>query len=588
VHPTDVDPGVTLAGRYRVAELLAESPGDGGVAQTWRAIDEVLSRSVVVHVLAADDPRAPALLEASRHAATVSDARFIRVLDAMGEDGVAYVVREWVHGRSLATLLADGPLPPRNAGLIVREVAEALASAHTQGLTHERLDPDCVVVTDAGSIKIVGLATQLALSNGNGQADGPDAGEDRDPARSDALGLGRLLYAGLTARWPTGPRSGLEAALRSGDGSLLSPRQCLAGIPKALDEITDRILSDQPRHGTPLESPDQVSAALIEAVGITPPEGVLPISGPPPSNSALIGGYELTEPFQNRGGMAPNGAPPGPPPGSDRTMPVAARQPMGPPRNRPPAPGGRPSRPPAGRGPGGPGGPGGGYPGGPPPRPAGRPYRPPTGTRWRRAATLLVGVVLFVGLILLGWQLLRGAFQSDNTSGDQPTASNEQTQQSTPTPKAPAKPYTIAAGGDLDPRPEGNGNENGEDAPDAFDGNADTSWKTQTYFDPLEAQKPGVGMWVDLGSVKEVGNVKLTLVGTGSDLELRAAPEAASDAPGSLDAWQQVGKAAGAGDNAEIKLDEPVKTRFLLVWFTKLPAEGGNFRGGVAEIVVRQ
>ncbi|GAB3405532.1 protein kinase family protein [Flindersiella endophytica] len=582
MHPTDVDPGVTLAGRYRVAELLAESPGDGGVAQTWRAIDEVLSRSVVVHVLAAEDPRAPTLLEASRHAATVSDARFIRVLDAMGEDGVAYVVREWVHGRSLATLLADGPLPPRNAGLIVREVAEALASAHTQGLTHERLDPDCVVVTDAGSIKIVGLATQLALTDGTNH--GADGGADRDPARADALGLGRLLYAGLTARWPTGPRSGLEAALRSGDGSLLSPRQCLAGIPKALDEITDRILSDQPRHGTPLESPDQVSAALIEAVGITPPEGVLPISGPPPSNSALVGGYELTAPFQGR--QHPNGAPPGPPPGSERTVPVPTGQPMGPPRNRPPAPGGRPPRPPAGRGPGGGGR--GGYPGGPPPRPADRPYRQPSGTRWRRAATLLVGIVLFIGLILLGWQLLRGAFQSNNTADDQPTTKNEQTKQDTPTPTQPSKPLSIAAGGDLDPRPQGNGQENGDDAPLAYDGKADTAWKTQTYYDPLEQQKPGVGMWVDLGSVKDIADVKLTLLGTGSDLELLAAPEAASDAPSSLDAWQQVGKAAGAGETADIKLDEPAKTRFLLVWFTKLPKEGGNYRGGVAEIVVRQ
>lgn len=580
MHPTDVDPGVTLAGRYRVAELLAESPGDGGVAQTWRAIDEVLSRSVVVHVLAADDPRAPALLEASRHAATVSDARFIRVLDAMGEDGVAYVVREWVHGRSLATLLADGPLPPRNAGLIVREVAEALAGAHTQGLTHERLDPDCVVVTDAGSIKIVGLATQLALTDGNG-----DAVVDRDPARADALGLGRLLYAGLTARWPTGPRSGLEAALRAGDGSLLSPRQCLAGIPKALDEITDRILSDQPRHGTPLESPDQVAAALIEAVGITPPEGVLPISGPPPSNSALVGGYELTERFQGGRAASPNGAAPGGVSASERTVPVApGPPPMGPPRNRPPASGGRPPRP-AGARPAPPRG-GGGYPGGPP-RPPDRPYRQPSGTRWRRTATLLVGVVLFVGLILLGWQLLRGAFQTDNTAGDDtPSASSDPSKEGTPTQTAPAKPYQIAASGDFDP--EGNNEENGEDAPRAYDGKADTSWQTQTYYDPLEAQKDGVGMWIDLGSAQDVGNVALTLDGTGTDLELRAAPEAAVEAPESMDAWQEIGKATGAGDTAQIKLDKPVKTRFLLVWFTKLPAEGGDFRGGVAEIVVRR
>lgn len=552
MHPTDVDPGVTLAGRYRVAELLAEAPGDGGVAQTWRAVDEVLSRSVVVHVLSADDERAPVLLDASRRAATVSDARFIRVLDAMEEDGVAYVVREWVQGRSLAKLLVDGPLPPRNAGLLVREVAEALASAHLQGLTHERLDLDSVVVTDSGSIKIVGLATQSALT-----ADGGEPATD--PSHADALGLGRLLYAGLTGRSPSGPRSGLEAAVRGPDGTLLSPRQCLAGIPKGLDEITERILSENPRHGTPLDSPDQVAMALIEAVGITPPEGVLPAMAQhrpgdpigeyappvarPPAHYAASGGY--------------------PPPDDDRTQAF----------QRPPQP------PYAAHG---------GPPGPPPQRPP-QPYRRQRPSRWRRAVTLLVGLVLFAGLILLGWQLTQGAFQLNPNAGDSTDTPTEE--EPTPkTPDRPEKPYKISAGGDFDPESQGgNGEEYPENVPLTYDGDENTQWTTYEYYDPMDVQgKNGVGFWVDLGKPVEVGSVELTsLLGQGTDLELYTAPQNATAAPTELEGWTRFSQANDVGSSDKLTVEEPVQTRFVLVWITELPPDDESFRGGVGEIVVR-
>lgn len=547
MHPTDVDPGVTLAGRYRVAELLAEAPGDGGVAQTWRAVDEVLSRSVVVHVLAADDPRAPALLEASRRAATVTDARFIRVLDAMGEDGVVYVVREWVQGRNLGALLADGPLPPRNAGLIVREVAEALASAHAQGLTHERLDPASLVITDAGSIKIVGLATQKALTS--------EGDPNLDPARADALGLGRLLYAGLTARWPTGPRCGLEAALRAGDGTLLSPRQCLAGIPKALDEITERILSDQPRHGTPLTTPEQVAEALIEAVGITPPEGVLPQAEPPPSNSALSG--------------YPPMAAPSPGPALDPAAAETAVVPPSPPVEHPPM---------------APHHSGGGYL--PPPVPA---YRRSPGTRLRRGLTLGVGVVLFLGLILLGVQLTRMAFETDS-AGETPTPSAPEESPSEDAGPKPGTAYRIQAAQDYDPTPGSDGEEHPDEVAYTYDGDPSTVWTTMAYRNnpKLGGLKPGVGIWFDLGEPKKVGSVELTLLDGGTDLQLMAAPNA-STAPETIDGWQPVAEATGAGASVTLEPDKPVTTRYILVWFTKLPHEKGvDYRGGIAEIVIRR
>lgn len=564
MHPTDVDPGVTLAGRYRVAELLAETPGDGGVAQTWRAVDEVLSRSVVVHVLAADDPRADALLDASRRAATATDVRFLRVLDALRDDGVAYVVREWVAGRSLATVLADGPLPPHHAGLLVREVAEALASAHDQGLAHERLDPDTVLVTDAGAVKIVGLATQAALDASGGTS-------ETEPTRTDAIGLGRLLYAALTARWPTGPLSGLAAAPRGADGTLLLPRQVRAGVPRALDEITERILLDQPRSGDPLTAPREIATALTEVVGTTPLEGVLP----PPADP----------------GLDPTIASPA----------VAARPPSY--ADQPTQVGGRPVDV------GGPNGAGrwagdqlSDYPGAqprgaaarphvyaPPRSPAGRPYPPAQrrGPRWSHIAGALVGLVLLCGVGLFAWQLMSQAFRTPDA-----TPSNPATVEPSATPSTPERgtPISIVAARDYDPSPGSDGEEHPEDVDKAYDGDPSTVWTTMSYRnDPrLGRLKPGVGIWFDLGSVQSVGSVELQLLGNGTDLEIRAAPDDAVGPPATADKWRTVDSATGAGREVTFEFDDPVRTRYLLVWMTKLPPEGSEYRGGVAEILVRQ
>jgi putative peptidoglycan lipid II flippase len=576
VHPTDVDPGVTLAGRYRVAELIAETPGDGGVAQTWRAVDEVLSRSVVVYVLSADDPRTEAVLEASRKAATATDVRFLRVLDAMCDDGVAYVVREWVPGRSLGTILADGPLPPHQAGLLVREVAEAMARAHEQDLTHQRLDPDSIVITDSGALKIVGLGTHAALTAGR------NGGSDADPKRLDCIGLGRLLYAGLTAKWPTGPRSGLPAAPRAADGSLLSPRQCRAGVPRPLDDITERILLENPRSGPPLTSPREIVTALTDVVGVTPLEGILPAHGVGDyydgrsrhiTEDTQVGGRPVFDPPEQAHASEPparrTGELDGPPAGSAYGR---GYQPI--------HEGGEPV----------PGGPQGDRYG---PRhsyqPAYRPPRPPSGSRWRRGAAVVIGMLFLAGIGLLGWELMTQAFHPV-PSGEPTTPAPKQT--ASPSKPTPGVKLQVVDARDFDPQPGGNGEEHPDEVGEAYDGDPETAWRTMLYEDdPLTIYKPGVGIWFDLGKVQSIGQVELRLIKEGHDFQLMVAPQDASGPPATVDGWDPVASVKGADASVTVKPKREVSSRYVLVWMTRLPPdteEPSRYRGGIAEIVVRQ
>jgi putative peptidoglycan lipid II flippase len=444
----------------------------------------------------------------------VRDSRFLQVLDVDVEDQVAYVVREWMSGRDLTALLAGGPLSSDQAGALAREVAEALATAHHDGLTHQLLHPGSVLITPDGGVKVAGLATEAAI---HGAGPG-DAGE------IDAAGIGRVLYAALTGRWPGIDGHGLPEALRI-DGRVASPRQVRSGVPRLLDEVADRALGNAARHhAAPLRSPAEVVEALTSRVVATR------------SNGILAGFSQTTE-----GSGRPPAVLDAPerPLTSTRAVPVV----------RAPEP----------------------------------PTRGPS--RAARVVGVLAAALLLAGATFVGLQLLLSAV--DTGGEDEPAAAPPGSSASSPTSaRANPTPLAISSATDYDPPPDGSGDENPEDTPLAIDGDPSTAWTTQNYFDPMEAQKPGVGLYVDLGAPVQVVGLDLGLVGADTGLEIRIAPEAANSPPESPDDWTAVASSASAGESASLTLDEPVTTRYVLIWFTRLPADGGDFRGGVSEVQV--
>src|SRR5579859_3287477 len=89
--------GAKLAGRYRLERELRRYPDAREPwPQAWVGFDEVLNREVGIDLVASGHPRAEAVESAARDAATVSDVRFVQVLDVADENGLVYVVKEWV------------------------------------------------------------------------------------------------------------------------------------------------------------------------------------------------------------------------------------------------------------------------------------------------------------------------------------------------------------------------------------------------------------------------------------------------------------------------------------------------------------
>ncbi|MEU5043626.1 protein kinase family protein [Streptomyces griseorubiginosus] len=209
------------------------------------------------------------------------------------------------------------------------------------------------------------------------------------------------------------------------------------------------------------------------------------------------------------------------------------------------------------------------------------PPPPPLQSRTGRALKWAVSALLIAALGLGSWQLADALMDRGGKSDENQTQTTDDGDKG-PT-KAASKPITITKGYDFDPF--GDGSEKPADIKKAFDNDPSSYWQTDYYqgaeFGNL---KPGLGIILDLGKVQDVGRVTVTFVGNTS-VELRAASSDVASRPTTFDAYSKV--ASGSGTGVPLTPDKAVKTRYLLVWLTKLPLTNeGTYRGRVADIKI--
>lgn len=265
-EPPALHSGHKLARRYRLEECVTRSDG----FSSWRAVDEMLRRAVGVHVLPSDHPRAKKVLAAARSAALLGDPRFVQVLDAVEENDLVYVVHEWLpDATEMTALLAGGPLQPYDADQMVRQLSEAMAIAHREGLSHLKLDPHTVLRTESGQYRIRGLAVAAALHGV----------ESEHPQREDTEAIGALLYAALTERWPY-PEDAHGLTGLPADVGLVAPDQVRAGVHRGLSDLAMRALvndgSTASRQEPACATPEELSKAAAAMPRVAPPEQDLP------------------------------------------------------------------------------------------------------------------------------------------------------------------------------------------------------------------------------------------------------------------------------------------------------------------------
>jgi serine/threonine-protein kinase len=275
-------------GHFRLEQFV----GAGGMGSVYRATDMMLGRSVAVKILpperGADDETARRFENEAQSAARLDHENIARVFHVGEEDGLKYIVFEYIHGVNIRDLVRqNGPLPLEDAISYVLQVAEALAHAAKRDVVHRDIKPSNVLVTPDGLAKLVdmGLARRDSFSADHhdltasgvtlGTFDYISPEQARDPrsadVRSDLYSLGCTFYFMLTGRPPFPEGTVLQKLLSHSSDEPTDLQVLRPELPDAVAAIGRRLLAKDPdaRFQEPSELVGQLLLAA-EQLGLHP------------------------------------------------------------------------------------------------------------------------------------------------------------------------------------------------------------------------------------------------------------------------------------------------------------------------------
>jgi eukaryotic-like serine/threonine-protein kinase len=252
-----------ILGHYRLLEQI----GQGGMGVVFRARDERLQRDVAVKILPPgmlDDASRRRFRGEALAMSALNHPNIATVHDFDCVDGVDYLVTEFIPGQTLDDKIAATPMPEKQVVELGAQMAEGLATAHAQGITHRDLKPGNLRVTPEGRLKILdfGLAqlqpvpdaaTVTAVDAAGGVGTLPYMapeqlrGEKGD-VRSDLWSAGTVLYEAATGKAPFIGRTASALAGEILHAQPVAPRQVRPALSAKLEDVILKCLEKEPEN----------------------------------------------------------------------------------------------------------------------------------------------------------------------------------------------------------------------------------------------------------------------------------------------------------------------------------------------------
>ncbi len=252
--------GTVLGGRYELQEKI----GEGGMANVYTAHCRILDRIVAVKILKEEFSQDKNFVNKFRTealaAASLSHPNIVNIFDVGQEDGIHYIVMEYVEGQTLQDIINDqAPLPVKKAVDIAIMICYGIQHAHERGIIHRDVKPHNILVTTQGTVKVADFGIAQAVNKKTitfgGDIEGsvhyisPEQakGEAVTPA-TDIYSLGCVLYEMLTAQPPFDAESMITVALKHIHNEPVSPRLSNPLIPMPLEKIILKAMEKIPTH----------------------------------------------------------------------------------------------------------------------------------------------------------------------------------------------------------------------------------------------------------------------------------------------------------------------------------------------------
>src|SRR5580692_2385863 len=258
----------TKLGPYQIESLL----GAGGMGEVYRARDTRLDRTVAIKILTQGLPDTPEVRQRfereARAVSSLSHPHICVLYDVGNQDGIEYLVMEYLEGETLAARITKGPLATSELLRFASQIADALDKAHRQGIVHRDLKPANVMLTKTGAKLLdFGLAKDEEILQGDPgssptmshpltvkgtiigtmQYMSPEQLEGKEAdARSDIFSFGAMLYEMATGKkaFEAKSHASLIAAILKEDPRPMRELQPLA--PPLLESIVKSCLAKDP------------------------------------------------------------------------------------------------------------------------------------------------------------------------------------------------------------------------------------------------------------------------------------------------------------------------------------------------------
>jgi serine/threonine protein kinase/beta-lactam-binding protein with PASTA domain len=250
--------GKKFGNRYEIKEKL----GSGGMSIVYKGLDTLLNRLVTIKVLrdqyTGDEDFVRRFHREAQSVASLSHINIVSIFDVGFEEGLHYLVMEFVEGQNLKEYIRQkGKLTVQEAVPIALQILDALEHAHEHGVVHRDIKPHNILLTTSGRVKVTDFGIARAANeatvtySGNivgsvqyispEQAKGITVG-----AKSDLYSAGAVLYEMVTGRLPFSGDSPIAVALQHIQNEPVPPEDLVADLPKELSHVILKAMEKNP------------------------------------------------------------------------------------------------------------------------------------------------------------------------------------------------------------------------------------------------------------------------------------------------------------------------------------------------------